>query len=89
MVSYLLHGHALSVAGQHQDAIGSFEHCLQLARDQQDVTAQANALTHLGNAYLQMGEVQKSIELQQQALELSAQLNQQPVEPLSSDAAYE
>jgi len=54
----------------------SFERTLELARELEDIAAQANALTHLGNTYLQMGEVPRSIELQQQALELSAQLNQ-------------
>lgn len=83
LAAHLLHGHALSIAGQHADAVHSFERCLDLARATNDVMAQANALTHLGNTYMQMGEVQRSIEYQQQALELSAQLNQQPTVDVS------
>jgi tetratricopeptide (TPR) repeat protein len=57
---------------RHHDAIAMFERYLDLSRALNDKSAEATAMTHLGNAHLQLGEVHKSIHLQQQALQLLA-----------------
>eukprot|EP00762_Andalucia_godoyi_P006157 ANDGO_01615.mRNA.1 Hsp70-Hsp90 organizing protein 1 len=67
-------GHTFCKIRQFSKALPYFEGYLGLAKQLGDVVAEANALTDLGNAYLELGDVPKSISYQQQAMSLSSKL---------------
>merc|ERR1711871_1220612 len=61
-------GSCLYRTHRYNEAVVKFGNYLDLARALGDRSEEAMAMTHLGNTHLQLGEVHKSIHLQQQAL---------------------
>lgn len=67
-------GHAFCRKREFAAAVPYFEGYLELSRSVKDAEAEANALTDLGNVFLELGDVAKSIAYQQQAMALSTRL---------------
>ena len=86
---FLLLGESLLRLGQCNRAILNLEKHLQFTRVMEQPAAESNALSLLASAYLELGEAQKSVSLQQQALEVSSKIkiNQHMAQNGSSPSA--
>jgi tetratricopeptide (TPR) repeat protein len=71
-------GHAHFNLAQYDKAVECYEAYLELARQQKDDVARADALSALASAYLQVGEIAKSVALQQEAISISSSLQKPP-----------
>eukprot|EP00164_Ancoracysta_twista_P005465 GFYU01007492.1.p1 GENE.GFYU01007492.1~~GFYU01007492.1.p1 ORF type:complete len:582 (-),score=189.42 GFYU01007492.1:399-2144(-) len=71
LAAYSILGHVNLKTAVYDKALMNFDKCLNISREMQDEAMEAEALTNLGNTYLALGDAQKSIQLQEQALALS------------------
>jgi tetratricopeptide (TPR) repeat protein len=67
----------LDIGGHYPDAVAIHTHALHAARDADDPTGEARALTNLGIVYWRQGRYQQAAEHHQQALTLAREIGDQ------------
>jgi tetratricopeptide (TPR) repeat protein len=76
-------GSAYVRTGLFEKGLSCFEHCLDLARGQENKQLEANALTALGWVYSDMGGQAKAIDFTQQAIDLYEKLHDKSGEAIA------